>query len=87
MENCPFCGSKMQVAMKNAILCLECYASGPQAEDRKAAWNTRADTAAWNTAIQAAADAMLPTIIDFRGSWYEPALKAARGRILALLKP
>ena len=44
------------------------------------------DTAAWNAAIRAAADAMLPTIIDFRGSWYEPALKAARGRILALLK-
>lgn len=55
MENCPFCGSKMQVAMKNAILCLECYASGPQAEDRKAAWNTRAETAAWNAAIRAAA--------------------------------
>jgi len=46
------------------------------------------DTAAWNNAIQAAADAMLPEgDIAFRGSWYEPALKAARGRILALLKP
>lgn len=45
------------------------------------------DTAAWNTAIQAAADGMLPTVIGFRGSLYEPALNAAMGRTLALLKP
>lgn len=46
------------------------------------------DTATWNTAVQAAADAVLPEgDIALQGSWYEPALKAARGRILALLKP
>jgi hypothetical protein len=48
---------------------------------------TGTDTTTWNAAIRAAADAMLPTIIDFRGSLYEPALNAAMGRILALLKP
>lgn len=39
---CPFCGSTMQVAMRDAMLCLECYAAGPQDEDRKTAWNRRA---------------------------------------------
>ena len=49
---------------------------------------TGTDTSTWNTAIQAAADAVLPEgDIAFRASWYEPALKAARGRILALMKP
>jgi hypothetical protein len=39
---CPFCGGTMQVSLKDAMLCLECYAAGPQGEDRKEAWNRRA---------------------------------------------
>jgi hypothetical protein len=43
---CPFCGDTMQVTMRDAMLCLTCYAAGPQGEDRKANWNRRADDAA-----------------------------------------
>jgi len=43
LKHCPFCGGTFQVAMRDVMLCLDCYASGPQNEDRKAAWNTRFD--------------------------------------------
>lgn len=51
---CPFCNSVMQVAKRHAILCLECYASGPQGEDRKAAWNTRTPAPAVQALVEAA---------------------------------
>jgi len=37
----------MQVALRDAMLCLDCYAAGPQESpnfpDRRDAWNTRTD--------------------------------------------
>jgi hypothetical protein len=56
---CPFCGSTMQVAMRDAMLCLECYAAGPQGEDRDTSWNRRATTQAADAALERAAQAVV----------------------------
>ncbi len=44
---CPFCGgtnleSASNSAVSDYIICLDCGAEGPPADDRHTAWNTRA---------------------------------------------
>ena len=85
LKPCPFCGGNLQVACRNNMLCLECYASGPlESEtypDRREAWNTRADLCAptytaadLDAAVQRALDAAADKCAE-RAVYIEDCLK------------